>query len=230
MGILAIDTSSHWCSVAFLFADRQLVRHELLSNQASQMLLPWIHELMQANSLSWDAIERIAVSIGPGAFTGIRLGVGIAQGIAYARAKPLIPITSMDGMMAYQYMTGNRHVRQNGYMIAAIDARMGQWYWGVYQTFKDRMPIRADAIALSEPSLIHVQSTKRVLGHQLTLGEEIGSHLQIISGEVSPHALGIASLALQADLSGSFLAKDCQPLYIRDRIAQTILERSTPGL
>ena len=67
MGILAIETSSHWCSVAFLFADRQLVRHELISNQASQMLLPWIHELMQANSLSWDAIERIAVSNGPGA-------------------------------------------------------------------------------------------------------------------------------------------------------------------
>ena len=81
MGILAIETSSHWCSVAFLFADRQLVRHELISNQASQMLLPWIHELMQANSLSWDAIERIAVSIGPGAFTGIRLGVGIAHGM-----------------------------------------------------------------------------------------------------------------------------------------------------
>mgnify|MGYP000203088813 FL=1 len=84
MGILAIETSSHWCSVAFLFADRQLVRHELVSNQASQMILPWIHELIQAGGLSWDAIERIAVSNGPGAFTGIRLGVGIAQGIAYA--------------------------------------------------------------------------------------------------------------------------------------------------
>jgi tRNA threonylcarbamoyladenosine biosynthesis protein TsaB len=133
-------------------------------------------------------------------------------------------------MMAYQYMIGNPHVQQDGYMIAAIDARMGQWYWGVYQTFKDRMPIRADAIALSEPSLIQAQSTNLVLGHQLTLGEELDSYLQIISGEVSPHALGVASLALQADLSGSFLAKDCQPLYIRDKIAQTILERSTPGL
>jgi tRNA threonylcarbamoyladenosine biosynthesis protein TsaB len=133
-------------------------------------------------------------------------------------------------MMAYQYMIGNPHVQQDGYMIAAIDARMGQWYWGVYQTFKDRMPIRADAIALSAPSLIQAQSTNLVLGHQLTLGEELDSYLQIISGEVSPHALGVASLALQADLSGSFLAKDCQPLYIRDKIAQTILERSTPGL
>jgi tRNA threonylcarbamoyladenosine biosynthesis protein TsaB len=102
MPILAIDTSTQWCSVAIYFPDKTyLFRHEKVGNTASQVLLHWVYDLMLEAKLTWNDIRALAVSQGPGAFTGIRLGLGVAQGLAYAQQKPLIPIPSLDGMIAH---------------------------------------------------------------------------------------------------------------------------------
>jgi len=74
--ILAIDTSSAWCSVALSLDDQlPVLRHEAVSAGASQLLLPWIETLLSNAKIKLKDLDAIAVGIGPGAFTGVRLGV-----------------------------------------------------------------------------------------------------------------------------------------------------------
>jgi len=91
--ILAIDTSSAWCSVALSLSDTApLVRHQKVSAGASQLLLPWIEELLRQASSELASLDAIAVGIGPGAFTGVRLGVAVVQGLATAAKLPILPV------------------------------------------------------------------------------------------------------------------------------------------
>ena len=81
MRILAIETSSSWCSVALgLTQQKILQRHDDVGSTASQYLLPWVQTLLQEAQLELVDLDAIAVDIGPGAFTGVRLGVACAQG------------------------------------------------------------------------------------------------------------------------------------------------------
>ena len=79
--ILAIDTSTAWCSVALSLGDKSpILRHELVSAGASQLLLPLVEKLLEEANIRLNELDAIAVGIGPGAFTGVRLGVAVVQG------------------------------------------------------------------------------------------------------------------------------------------------------
>jgi len=96
---LAIDTSSAWCSVALSLGESDPIsRHQPVAAGASQLLLPWIEEMLQASNLTMTDLDAIAIGIGPGAFTGVRLGVAAVQGLALAANLPVIPITSLDAI------------------------------------------------------------------------------------------------------------------------------------
>ena len=69
-------------------------RHQPVAAGASQLLLPWIEEMLQASKLAMTDLDAIAIGIGPGAFAGVRLGVAAVQGLALAANLPVIPITS----------------------------------------------------------------------------------------------------------------------------------------
>ena len=101
--ILAIDTSSAWCSVALSVGSvskHVVERHELLGPTASQHLLPWITDLLKQEGIRLRDLDAIAVGIGPGAFTGVRLGVAVVQGLALAANLPIAPVASLDAIAA----------------------------------------------------------------------------------------------------------------------------------
>ena len=231
MTILAIDTSSVWCSVALLFDDNHFeLKHEELGSQSSQLLLPWIQNLLQTHQLSWQDVDAIAVSEGPGAFTGVRLGVGVAQGLSLANKKPLVPISSLDGLALHQYFIKESTWIRDSVILVAIDARMDQVYWTKYQTSKDSIPKRLGNIELSAPENIDLDGVDFIVGNALEIYPErirsINSSL-VAASQPTPNALGIAFAAKQlGSISSGFSAADCQPLYIRDKVAQTIAERN----
>jgi tRNA threonylcarbamoyladenosine biosynthesis protein TsaB len=225
MTILAIDTTSQWCSVA-IFLDRKnyFYRHELLGNTASQHLLDFVQTVLDQAQLGIEDISLFACSQGPGAFTGIRLGIGVAQGLAFAQGKPLIPVSSLDGMVAYEWLMHPESFA-SGKLMVAIDARMNQMYLSEYQQEKDHLPVRVGAIYLDE-NIDQIASVKRsLLAFECTQYESLMANFKNVT-QGTPHALGIAYQASLCDPHGVFDPENCQPLYIRDKVAKTTLERS----
>jgi len=229
MPILAIDTSTQWCSVAIYFPDKKyLFRHEEVGNTASQVLLDWISELMEEGQVTWKDLRSIAVSQGPGAFTGIRLGLGVAQGLAYAQNKPLIPIPSLDGLMAHAIFFSNARVISQKKMHVILDARMQQVYYASYEIDMDGILKRDHAIELINVTDILITSSENYYGYNIPAVLHEGNLPSIVNFyRATPHALGIGYLASLKNTAQPYLPQDCQPLYIRDQVALSIAQRAT---
>jgi tRNA threonylcarbamoyladenosine biosynthesis protein TsaB len=214
--------------VALYFPDKTyLVRHEKVGNTASQVLLQWIHDLMLESSITWNEIRALAVSQGPGAFTGIRLGLGVAQGIAYAQQKPLIPIPSLDGMIAHALFFTNTNIIKSQTYRALLDARMQQVYCALYEIDDQHLLVRQQPIQLMNVKEIDCKT--QLINYEYDMQSYLDDGtlpqgMQFISA--SPHALGIAYLASLKNRDEEYFPRDCQPLYIRDQVALTIAQRS----
>lgn len=94
--ILAIDTSGPVCSAAFLDSgSSEIIAHRSddIGRGHAELLLPMIDQLMEAHNLKWDDVEAVGCSTGPGSFTGLRVGLAAAKGIAFARSCPCIGVS-----------------------------------------------------------------------------------------------------------------------------------------
>ena len=124
MRILAIDTATEACSVA-LWNDGTIKAHfELCPREHTQRILPMVEEILAAGDLTLTDIDALAFGRGPGSFTGVRIGIGIAQGLALGANLPMIGVSTLATMAQGAW-------RKNGAtrVLAAIDARMGEVYW-----------------------------------------------------------------------------------------------------
>ncbi len=139
MKILAIETSSQACSVALSFNDQINQKHEILNNQHSQYLLSFIDDLLSESSITKSELDLIAVGNGPGSFTGLRLGLGVAQGLAYGLNKPLMAVSSLLSVAAQS---------DQQYLLVATDARMNEVYWQCLEKQGN-----ANYIELTKPNL-----------------------------------------------------------------------------
>lgn len=125
MKILAIDTSSSICSVAILEDDKLIDKNELTDGKThSENLMPLLDELLKRNSLNINDIEMIACSVGPGSFTGIRIGVATIKPIAEVLKIKVASVSSLEALA--------RNVENKEVIVALIDARNNQVYCGVF--------------------------------------------------------------------------------------------------
>lgn len=125
--ILAIDTATEACSVALLYEGNITTISELSPRTHTQRILPMIDELLNQSNITLKQIELLAFGRGPGSFTGVRVGVGIAQGLAFGGNLPVVPVSNLLMMaeQAYQQF-GKTEV------IALIDARMNEVYFAQF--------------------------------------------------------------------------------------------------
>ena len=122
MNLLAIDTATEACSVALsVTADMILERFQIESRGHSKIVLTMAEDVLLEAGISRHDLDGIAFDSGPGSFTGIRIGLGVAQGLALAFDLPLAGVSSL---MALAEGSGMNAV------LPAIDARMGEVYWG----------------------------------------------------------------------------------------------------
>ena len=124
--ILAVDTATESCSAACLVEAESHQRSVLDPQGHSRLLLGMIEEVLSEAGVSRDDLDAIVYDAGPGSFTGIRIGAGVAQGLALALNKPLFAVSSL--MTLAEAMVGE--VGPKDRILAAIDARMEQVYWG----------------------------------------------------------------------------------------------------
>ena len=240
--ILAIDTSSAWCSVALSLdpsTKGMVQRHELLGPGASQHLLPWITELLQQEGMTLRDLDAIAVGIGPGAFTGVRLAVAVVQGLALATHLPVAPVASLDAIAAtaidhrlMQAIDASKHE-----FTVAIDARMGEVYWANYGVTKTAqagcqtiaLPERLGEIQLSKPEDIEMGMSQWVFGSavsQYPIYFEQHMPSSQLDGTLGVSASGVLRCAKAMLTNGQLIAVDqLEPLYVRNKVALTSAER-----
>lgn len=223
MKLLAIETSTEACSVALYLDGEVIARHELAPRRHTQLVLPWADELMAQAGLRKSQLDAIAVGRGPGAFTGVRLAIALAQGLALALDRPVLPVSTL----AVLAMQG-----QGGRVLAAIDARMGEVYLGEFLRSADGLTTPVGAESLVAPSSagppgapVHGVGTG-FAAEGGVLVARLGDRLVGVDAAALPRAGDLARWAAASFLRGEAVAPDqVEPAYLRDKVALTLVEQ-----
>lgn len=229
MKILAIDTSTEPGSCA-LWLDGRVVEAVCPTGQpSSETLLPLIRRLLDEHSLSLAALDGIAYGAGPGAFTGLRVACGVAQGLAFPHHLPVVPVVSLAAMAwASARRPGDK-------VLAVLDARMNEVYHAQYRREADGLcEITAPAVAPPGEVTLPGETGWWVVGNALTTYPVLEERVRAVCiGQIPdsvPRAAAVAELgARQLAAGGGRPAEEAWPVYVRDKVALTVAERLARG-
>jgi tRNA threonylcarbamoyladenosine biosynthesis protein TsaB len=222
MHILAIDTSTDICSVAVL-RDEELLEETSRKVKAghSGTVLNLIDEVLKNSGLNKKDINLIATGLGPGSFTGIRIGIATAKGLAAALNCEVRGVVTLDAVAANVPKT-DRHI------MPVLDARKGEIFCALYDKDRHRLSPQVNI----EPSQVKdmISGPTLFTGNAIALYDEVfsnslGSLYQAADKDLwYPRAAVIGKLALNP----SFAVNDISPVYIRASDATLLLKRISP--
>ena len=201
MIVLGLDTCLTACSVAVTDGGRVLAyASEVMARGHQERLAPMAERVMAEAGLSFDRLDRIGVTVGPGSFTGLRVGVAFAKGLGAALGVPTAGVGTLEALAA----------EVGGLAFAAIDARRDQVY---LQGFEDGRALMApDVLAVPVAA---ARLAELAMGRPLTL---VGSGGPLLAG-VSPGARIVAMEGADARhvarLAGGKAVAPLRPLYLR---------------
>ena len=224
MKLLALDAATTACSVACL-SDGAIIagREEIASPRQAEILMPMVEAVMSEANLDYARLDLIAVTNGPGSFTGVRIGLATARGLALASGLPLAGVTTLEALVA----APSADERQGRIILAALDARRDQIYG---QFFRDdgsaaSAPFAAAAETLPErlaqasgdaPPLLLVGSGTAIAA---AVFDAHGQDYLKSASPPHPQAMTIAAhvAALIAANGRDFVAGEpVAPIYLRD--------------
>ncbi|MCC7548213.1 MAG: tRNA (adenosine(37)-N6)-threonylcarbamoyltransferase complex dimerization subunit type 1 TsaB [Burkholderiales bacterium] len=224
MNLLALDTSTQWCSAALWRDGRVSVREEDAGQRHSNLIVPMLDALLREAGIALGDVQAIAFGAGPGSFTGVRIACGVAQGLALGAGIPVVPVSTLAALA--QASAADR-------VIAAMDARIGEIYHACYVRERDAWR------CVHEPGLCRADDAPAVAGtgwtgcgsafdvHESALRARYGNALARVLPGLHPHAREVAELAAIAFRAGRAIAPDdAAPLYVRDKVAMTVDERT----
>jgi len=229
--ILAIETATEACSAAVILDDHTITeRFQLAPREHTKLLLPMMEEVLKEAGVTLNELDAIAFSCGPGAFTGLRIAAGVAQGAALAIDKPVIPVSTLFALAMTDLELADEDI-----IVSALDARMGEVYWGMF-CYRGN-----EIIALADECVSKPQEMMKVA--QLTSEDKPGAKIYAIGTgwdayadplfengkpdnlnhvkNVFPKAEHVAKLAVLAYLRGEAVPpEEAQPVYIRNKVAE----------
>lgn len=217
MLILALDTALEACSVALhdLEADRTLVRlQERMARGHAEALIPMVERALDEAEVAISDVDAFAVTVGPGSFTGLRVGISAARGFGLATGKPVIGIPTLTVLAAPLLAQDDRVP-----VAAAIDARHGNVYLqmigaaGRVLVTPRATSVKDAARSIANGPVRLVGSGARLLTEVWPSGERLPVEIQI---ETMPDPVWLARLAGVADPARS----EPRPLYLRDADAK----------
>jgi len=210
MRFAAIETSTDWCSVA-VWSDGEITALERRAgNRHSELALPMLEKLLGKNGL-----DAVAFGAGPGAFTGLRIACGLAQGLAFGRGLPVIGISTLEALAQESGATR---------VVACIDARMREVYYSALEKRAGRWHevVAAQCVApQSAPKPPGDGWVGAGSGFEAYPGELAGK-VSMVRAAVHPTALAVAELAAPRLAAGEGVdAGEAAPVYLRDKVALT---------
>lgn len=221
--ILALDSSTDACSVSLMIDGNCLSIFELAAKSHTQRLLPMVDEVLQQADCSLGSLDAIAFGRGPGSFTGLRICMGIVQGLAFGADLPVIPVSTLAAMALGHYRA---HPTDTRALLAALDARMDEVYWSLFHP-SNAMPIADTDEQVMKPERV-VEQVMSHLPTQGLVGVGSGWNYPVMKGlnpelvlvDADPQAENILLLAEQDFIAGKVMhVLDAQPVYLRDSVS-----------
>lgn len=222
MNILALDTCTESCSAALLYQGKLYERVEMTQRGHSDLILGMMDELFEQAGASIADVEALAFGRGPGSFTGVRVGVGVAQGIAFAREIPVIPISTLASTA--QGVVDEFEVNQ---IAVAMDARMGEIYAANFQVVDGLVELLDDE-QVCPPEKFKPVNEKSCMGvgtgwseYDVVLRDNFAGCLGQVSANQFPQAGSIIKLAqVEAEAGRLLPAEQALPVYLRNNVAK----------
>lgn len=221
--ILAIDTATEACSVALYNQGETLAHFELCAREHTQRILPMVQQILAEAGLALTQLDALAFGRGPGSFTGVRIGIGMAQGLSLGAQLPLLPVSTLQTMAQGAYrLTGADNV------LAAIDARMGEVYWGEFSRNAQGVWSGEETEKVIKPEQLLARAAE-LSARFATVGTgwETYPHLlgespvaELFDGKMLlPQAEDMLPLALQLWENGIRVnPEDAEPTYLRNEV------------
>lgn len=217
MKILALDTATEACSVALTIEDI-VIEQQVMGRQHAESILCLIDKLMAEAQVRPSELDAIAFGRGPGLFTGLRIGAGVVQGIAFTADIPVVAVSSLAALAQGQ---------PSDRVLALFDARMEQVYWGCYVRGENGIMVLTGKEQVGTPASIVLPA-----GQWQPAGsgwDQYESQLQPVLGSPVLNAIGgsvpsardvarLGEIGLQQGLAVS--ATEAQPVYVRDDVAR----------
>lgn len=243
MNLLSLDTSTEFLSLAIQAGDTLFTHHQHVGNASSKLILPQIQALLDAANVQLNDLHGIAFGAGPGAFTGVRIACGVAQGLGFGAN---IPVVGVNTLLAVAQASGADKV------IVCLDARMGEIYHAAFEKIKTSENRENKWQEISETKVCKPEAAPLILKDKLAsevlpvitqekiwvgAGSGWGIYGEILAAiyvgnlantlaKVTPTAEAILQLAKPIFAAGEAKpASEAAPIYIRNRVALTTQQR-----
>jgi tRNA threonylcarbamoyladenosine biosynthesis protein TsaB len=218
MRLLAIDTATERCSVALRVGGRTIERSIELPRGHADLVLPMVDDVLKEGGLQLRDLDGIAYGRGPGGFTGVRIAVGVVQGLAFGADLPTVGISNLAAVAQQVAREGDR-------ILVCMDARMDQVYWSVFARESGHELVTALA-----PERVDAPDAVIDGDYTVLAGTGFKAYCQLesrltqpnrkIAETVLPRAADIALLAETEFRAGRAKpAAEAEPVYVRDQVA-----------
>ncbi len=240
MKLLAVDTATEACSAALMIDGVVFERYLQTQRDHSRLILPMIDSLMADAGLKPGDLDGLAFGRGPGSFTGVRIATGIIHGIALGTGLPIVPVSTLAAIaQAFFDDNGAQGERRKAkghesvdLAYVAMDARMGEIYWGVYQRGEqgfaeligNETVTPADLIEFPDLNGAGIGSAWGVYQHELM--QRLSGKVNYFESDYFPRAGAIACLGVHGfELGLAVDVEQAMPVYLRDKVAKKESER-----
>jgi tRNA threonylcarbamoyladenosine biosynthesis protein TsaB len=222
MNILALDTCTENCSVALRINNELYAISQPTQRGHSDLILGMMDSLFLQSQTSINDVEAVVFGRGPGSFTGVRVGVAVAQGIAFAKAIPVVPISTLASV-------AQRAIEQhNAARVAvAIDARMGEVYAAHFQN-QNGLAVLLDDEQVCAPDHFSPLDKRTWFAagtgwreYEAALTQQFTDQLVDMDSELKPDATTMLTLASKKIEKGGLIsAEQALPVYLRNDVAK----------
>lgn len=213
MNLLAIDTATERCSVAARIDGAWIERTVDTPRGHADIVLSFVDEVLKEGAIKLRELNGIAYGRGPGAFTGVRIAIGVVQGLAFGAQLPTVGVSNLAAVAQQVSEHGAR-------ILVCMDARMKEVYWAGFDVDADRLVTAVTPERLTTPSAVEWDNVEVLAGTAATayvdLAQRFASAQQMNALPRARHILLLSQREFAAGRVGT--AFDAQPVYLRDQV------------
>lgn len=230
MKVLAVDTATAWQSVAILDGEHVLAHQDqAASGTHATLLLPTIDRLLKVTGIAPSALDGLAVSIGPGSFTGLRVGLATMLGFRTITNLPLAVVPTLEGMAW-------NHRGAATPLCPVLNSRRGELYWALFHWENADRLVRLSAEQVGTPEILGRQLSGSVMLYGEGWQQEAGAIrasipqgvilIESLPDQMKPSAISVGLAGLAKLQRGEYAGLGISPLYVQRPEAELRYEQS----